>query len=77
MVSKGVLELGSMTEREHEALLSKFAEFEISLMDDDHRYCDQSFAAEIAGSSSLEGATTMAERLSVQCQRESASEFEM
>lgn len=34
---RGSLELGSMTKREHEALLSRFAQFEISLMNEDRR----------------------------------------
>ena len=42
------LVLGSMTEREREALLSRLSPHEISLMDEDHMYCDQSSATKIA-----------------------------
>jgi hypothetical protein len=72
---RGSLELGSVTEREHEALLSNFVQ--ISLMDENHRFRDQSSTAKIAGSSSSEGAATTVERLSVECQRELASKFKM
>lgn len=44
--------------------------YEISLMDEDHGYHDQSSATEIVGSSSSEGATTTAKKLNVECQRE-------
>ena len=64
---RGSPELGSVTKREHEALLSRFARFDISLMDEDHRYRDQSFATKIAGSSNSKGATIVVERHSVEC----------
>ena len=64
---RGSLELGLVIEREHEALLSRFTQYEISLMDEDHRYRDQSSVAEITGSSSSKGAVTAEERLSVDC----------
>lgn len=62
---KGSLELGSITEREREALLSRFTSHEISLMNEVHMYRDQSSTTEVGGFSNSEGAPTMSERLCV------------
>lgn len=58
-------------------LLSIFTWYEISLMDEDHRYHDQSSLAKVVGSSSYKEAIATVERLSVECHRELASEFEI
>lgn len=52
---RGSLEHGSVTEGEYEALLNNFDRYEISLMDEDHMYCDQSSTVEVARYSSSEG----------------------
>ena len=74
---RGSLKLGSVIEKEHEALLNGSTRYEWSLMDEDHRYCDQSFVAKVTRSSSLEGVATAAKRLSIECQRELSFEFKM
>lgn len=58
-------------------MLNNFDQCEMSLMDEDHISHDQSFVVEMAGYSSSKGGATAIERLSVECQRELASKFEM
>ena len=60
---RGSLELGSVIERECEALLRRLTPHAVSLMDEDHMYRDQSHVAETTGYSSSKGATTVTERL--------------
>lgn len=56
------LELGSLIERKREDL-SRFTLYEVSLMDEDHLYRDQSSTTKTVGSSNSQGATTVSERL--------------
>lgn len=42
LISRGSLELGSMIEREHEALLSILTRYDMSLMEENHRHRNQS-----------------------------------
>ena len=63
---KGSLELGSVTKREQEALLSRFIRSKISLMDEDHNYRHRSIATKAMRSSNSKGATTTVERISDQ-----------
>jgi hypothetical protein len=51
-----------MSVREQEAFLSRPTWYEMTLMEEEHKYPDQSSATKVAGSSSLEGATTEGER---------------
>ena len=64
---RGSLELGSVIEREHEALLRRLTQYEMSLIEEDHMYRDQSLVAYVVESSNSKGATTVAKRLSVEC----------
>ena len=56
---RGSLELGSVTEWECEALLSRLTRYEIPLMEKDHMCRDQSSATKIAGYFSSEGVATV------------------
>ena len=59
--SRGSLEFGSVSVREQEVLLRRLACYDMTLMEEEHRYHDHSEAAKVARSSSLKGTTTIAE----------------
>lgn len=63
--SRGSLGFGSVlvTEREREALLSRSTWYEMTLMEEEHRYLDQSSTTEVVGASNSQGASTIADNM--------------